>query len=207
MSWPRLLPNGFVDKINYIAVDYYNELLDELLAKNITPMVTMYHWDLPANLQELGGWTNPLVVEWFTDYSKFLFDKFGGKVKLWNTVNNPKEICVSGYGTDSQAPFLNISGIAEYMCTRNLLIAHAQTYHMYDADYRKLQKGQVGISIGFVWYEAASDTMDDHQAGVDAREFEVSKVQFQGFYRLYKGTRDYEVSRNDSGSQCRFVFV
>ena len=174
MSWPRLLPNGFVDKVNHIAIDYYNNLLDELLAKNITPMVTMYHWDLPANLQKLGGWTNPTIVEWFTDYAKFLFERFGGKVSYWMTINDPLQICVGGYGTDNQAPFMNYSGIAEYMCTRNLLIAHGQTYHMYDSDFRKLQNGQVGIAISFVWYEPASRTNEDHDAAVDAREFDVS---------------------------------
>lgn len=182
ISWPRVLPNGFVDKVNEIGVDYYNNLLDDLLAKNIIPMVTMYYWDLPANLQKLGGWTNPAVVQWFKDYSRFLFEKFGEKVKHWITINDPKKICVNGYGSDSQAPFVNISGIAEYMCARNILVAHAETYHMYDSEFRKLQKGSVGISIGFVWYEAASDTLDDRQAGIDAKEFEVSNRRiFLGF--------------------------
>ncbi|KAJ8709566.1 hypothetical protein PYW08_009570 [Mythimna loreyi] len=172
ISWPRVLPNGFVDKVNQLGVDYYTKLIDDLLAKNIIPMVTMYHWDLPANLQKLGGWTNPAVVVWFTDYTRFLFERFGEKVKYWITINDPKNICVNGYGTDGLAPFVNISGVAEYMCARNILLAHAETYHIYDTNFRKLQKGFIGISINFMWYEAASDTLDDRQAGIDAREFE-----------------------------------
>ncbi|KAJ8715454.1 hypothetical protein PYW07_009936 [Mythimna separata] len=172
ISWPRVLPNGFVDKVNEIGVDYYNKLLDSLLAKNVTPMVTMYYWDLPGNLQKLGGWTNPAAVDWFTDYAKFLFERFGEKVKYWITINDPKNICVNGYGSDGQAPFVNISGVAEYMCARNVLLAHAEAYHLYDRDFRKLQKGFIGISIGFVWYEAASETGDDRHAGNDARQFE-----------------------------------
>ncbi|XP_063896033.1 myrosinase 1-like [Helicoverpa armigera] len=172
ISWPRVLPNGFGDKINQYGIDYYNDLIDDLLSKNITPMVTIYHWDLPYNLQKLGGWTNPLIIEWYTDYAKFLFERFGEKVRYWITINDPKEICAKGYGSDTQAPFLNITGVAEYLCARNVLIAHAKAYHIYDEQYRKIQNGSVGISLGFVWYEAASDTSEDHQAAYDARQFE-----------------------------------
>uniref|UniRef100_A0A2A4JCQ8 Uncharacterized protein n=1 Tax=Heliothis virescens TaxID=7102 RepID=A0A2A4JCQ8_HELVI len=172
ISWPRVLPNGFGDKINQYGIEYYSDLIDELISKNITPMVTIYHWDLPYNLQKLGGWVNPSIVEWFLDYAKFLFERYGEKVKYWITINDPKEICVSGYGSDTQAPFLNVSGNAEYLCARNILLAHAKVYHMYDQEYRKLQNGSIGLSLGFVWYEAASDTSEDHQAALDAKQFE-----------------------------------
>ncbi|CAH1641613.1 unnamed protein product [Spodoptera littoralis] len=125
ISWPRVLPNGFSDKINHLGMDYYNELIDKLLARNIIPMVTIYHWDLPNNLQKIGGWANPAIVDIFVDYAKFLFIGFGEKVKYWITFDDPREICVSGYGSAQKAPFINISGVAEYMCTRNWgLYAH-----------------------------------------------------------------------------------
>ncbi|XP_035441897.1 myrosinase 1 [Spodoptera frugiperda] len=172
ISWPRVLPNGFSDKINHVGMDYYNELIDKLLAKNIMPMVTIYHWDLPNNLQKIGGWTNPEIVDVFVDYAKFLFVGFGAKVKYWITFDDPREICVGGYGSAQQAPFVNISGVAEYMCTRNVLLAHAKAYHLYDEEMRKTQNGSVGISLGFAWYEPTSDTTEDHQAAEDARQFE-----------------------------------
>lgn len=174
ISWPRILPNGFTDQINKKGVKYYQSLMDNLLLHNIEPMVTMYHWDLPAELQRIGGWTNPIIVDLFVDYAKLLFGIYGEKVKYWITMNGPKEICVGGYGSTAKAPMMNMSGIAEYLCTKNLLLAHAKTYHVYQDLYRKEYNGFIGISISFVWYEPASETEDDHQAAIDARMFDVS---------------------------------
>lgn len=174
IAWTRILPTGFPDKINHQGVNYYNNLIDEMLKNNIRPVITMYHWDLPQHLQKLGGWTNPHIVTWFVDYAKVLFDKYGDKVKQWITINEPKQICYEGYGSDAKAPMLNISGIAEYMCAKNVLLAHAKTYHLYDEVYRKKHNGSIGISISCTWYEPSSDTSDDKQAAIDARQFDVS---------------------------------
>lgn len=174
IAWTRVLPNGFSNHVNQAGLTYYNNLIDELLKNNITPFVTMYHWDLPYELQRLGGWTNPAVIDIFVDYAKILLDKFGDRVKYWITINEPKEICLDGYGTDVKAPLLNMTGIAEYMCAKNVLIAHAKVYRLYDEQYRKIQGGSVGITICGTWFEPASDTVDDHQAAVDARRFDVS---------------------------------
>jgi beta-glucosidase/6-phospho-beta-glucosidase/beta-galactosidase len=173
ISWPRILPSGFPDKINQAGVDYYNNLINEMLHKNITPFATIYHWDLPYNLQKMGGWSNPLIVNWFVDYARVLFSIFGDRVQYWITINEPKQICYEGYGSDIKAPFLNVTGVAEYMCAKNVLLAHARTYRLYDEQFRKLQNGSIGISISCTWFEPTSDTVDDHQAAVDARRFDV----------------------------------
>lgn len=174
VSWPRILPNGFSSKINAAGIDYYNNLINEMLKHNIRPFLTMYHWDLPQNLQKLGGWANPAVVDWFKDYAKVLFINFGDRVKHWITINEPKQICYEGYGSAAKAPTLNMTGIAEYLCAKNVLLAHANVYHMYDEDYRKLQNGTIGISISHTWYEPASETLEDYHAAIDARQFDVS---------------------------------
>ncbi|XP_061723363.1 myrosinase 1-like isoform X1 [Cydia pomonella] len=172
ISWTRILPNGFPSKINQHGINYYNNIINKLLENGIEPLVTMYHWDLPENLQQLGGWTNPLIVTWFHDYAKVLFSKFGDRVKRWITINEPKQICYEGYGSDGKAPFLNATGVGEYICSKNVLLAHAKVYHLYDDTYRKLQNGTIGISISCTWYEPNTDTLDDDQAAFDARQFD-----------------------------------
>ncbi|OWR51063.1 seminal fluid protein CSSFP021 [Danaus plexippus plexippus] len=172
VSWTRILPQGFSNYINQAGINYYNNLINELIQNNIVPFLTIYHWDLPQELQKLGGWTNPYIIDVFADYAKILFDHFGDRVKFWITINEPKQICYEGYGSDLKAPLVNMTGIAEYMCAKNVLLAHAKVYRIYDEEYRKKQNGKIGISISCTWYEPASDTIDDHQAALDARQFD-----------------------------------
>lgn len=89
ISWPRILPNGFTNVINKAGINYYSNLIDELLKRNITPMVTMYHWELPESLQKLGGWANVEMVDLFMDYAELLLKTFGDRVKIWTTFNEP----------------------------------------------------------------------------------------------------------------------
>ncbi|XP_072935471.1 myrosinase 1-like isoform X2 [Epargyreus clarus] len=172
VSWTRILPNGFSNQINQAGLDYYNRLIDEMLKNNIMPFLTIYHWDLPHKLQQLGGWANPNIVDWFTNYAKVLFDNFGDRVKMWITINEPKQICYEGYGSTSKAPMLNYTGVAEYLCSKNVLLAHANVYKLYDEKYRETQNGSIGISISCTWMHPVSDSYDDHQAALDARQFD-----------------------------------
>lgn len=175
ISWPRILPDGFIHNINEAGLKYYDNLIDEIVRAGITPFVTIYHWDLPEVLQRLGGWANPHIVDWFADYAKIVYDRYANKVPYWVTINEPKQICYEGYGSDAKAPMLNLSGIAEYLCAKNVLLAHAKAYRLYDDKYRKVHNGSVGISISCSWYEPATDTNEQNiQAAQDARQFDVS---------------------------------
>lgn len=102
LSWPRILPTGFANKINHAGIKFYLDLIDELLANGIEPYVTIYHWDHPQSLEDLGGWTNELMVDWFVDYARVVFNTLGPKVKIFTTINEPNIFCPLEYG--SQGP-------------------------------------------------------------------------------------------------------
>ncbi|KAF5305137.1 hypothetical protein FQA39_LY09399 [Lamprigera yunnana] len=172
ISWTRILPDGFLYNINQAGIDYYNLLIDELIANDIVPMVTIYHWDLPQTLQELGGWANSEMTTWFTDFSNVLFENYGDRVKLWITINEPKQICEFGYGTGVFAPAYKYSGIGDYLCTKNVLLAHASAYHLYDNKFRKQQQGRIGITIESSWSEPASNSTEDISAAERRRQFD-----------------------------------
>lgn len=157
LSWARLLPTSFPDKINEAGVQYYNNLIDEMLKYNIQPMITLYHWDLPQKLQEMGGWTNPHIVDWFGDFARTAFELFGDRVKYWITINEPYQVCVQGYGDTSKAPLLDIKGFADYLCSKNILLAHARAYHIYDEEFRSKQNGVIFISYSAQWYEPENE--------------------------------------------------
>ncbi|OWR50268.1 seminal fluid protein CSSFP001 [Danaus plexippus plexippus] len=173
ISWPRLLPDGFTNRISETGREYYNNLINGLLENNIEPIITLYHWDLPQTLQELGGWSNPLIVDWFGDYAAVAYQLFGDRVKTWITINEPKQIGVFGYGMTRMAPALNISGIADYIAAKNMVLAHARAWHIYDKQFRSTQKGTCGITIATDFRVGLSDSRDDVEAGLDAMDFEV----------------------------------
>ncbi len=93
ISWSRIMPNGVV---NPKGVEFYTSLIDELLSYNIEPVVTVFHFDLPASLNEQGGWGNRKTIDAFADYCEFLFDTFGDKVKYWQTINEQNMLTLAG---------------------------------------------------------------------------------------------------------------
>nr|XP_050854384.1 myrosinase 1-like [Vespula vulgaris] len=157
LSWSRILPNGFSNVINQDGLNYYKNLIDELLAKGIQSHVSIFHWDLPENMEKLGGWTNELIIDYFVDYARIVFRELGPKVKLFYTLNEPAVFCGEGYGLHTKAPGKNITGIGSYLCMHNALKAHAKVYHMYDKEFRSEQKGLISIVISSSAYFAKNE--------------------------------------------------
>ncbi|KOB70293.1 Glucosidase [Operophtera brumata] len=153
LSWARILPTGRSDYVNPDGIRYYNDLLDALAEQNIEPLVTLFHWDLPQTLQDLGGWSNPKMIEYFRDYSDVCFREFGAKIKSWITFNEPYEICEDAYGDEKKAPAIDSHGVGNYLCSDTLLKAHAESFHLYNETYRPKQNGRIMISINSIWYE------------------------------------------------------
>ncbi|KAM6934821.1 lactase/phlorizin hydrolase-like [Xenentodon cancila] len=152
-SWSRIFPNGRRTSLNQKGVDYYKRLIDGLLAHNITPMVTLYHWDLPQALQDIGGWKNVEMINIFNDFCDFCFATFGNRVKFWMTFNQPQTIAWLGYGLGQMPPNVKNPGTAPYKVAHNLILAHAKAYHTYNDNYRKAQGGLVSIALNADWVE------------------------------------------------------
>ncbi|KAJ8709812.1 hypothetical protein PYW08_009816 [Mythimna loreyi] len=172
LSWARILPNGLDNEINPAGIEFYNNYINEMLKYNIEPMITLYHWDLPQKLQELGGIANPFFTEWFEAYARVVFENFGDRVKLFITFNEPREICFQGYGSDLKAPILNSTAIGTYLCAKNLVLAHAKAYHLYNKEFKPTQKGQCGITISVNWFGPATDSAEDQLAAEIKRQGE-----------------------------------
>ncbi|CAG5089838.1 Oidioi.mRNA.OKI2018_I69.PAR.g12369.t1.cds [Oikopleura dioica] len=162
LSWSRLLPFGTEDLgINAKGVDYYNKMIDDLLENNIIPFVTIYHWDLPSEIQNTiapGGWINSSISDLFADYADFCFRTFGDRVKNWITLNEPGIFVDQGYHEGIMAP-----GRKGYMLEArfNTILAHVKAYRRYDQKYRDNQKGQVGITLFSMWNEPETEEERD----------------------------------------------
>nr|XP_034837239.1 myrosinase 1-like [Maniola hyperantus] len=172
LSWSRILPNGLANKISEAGVAFYNNYIDEMIKYNITPMVTLYHWDLPQKLQDFGGFLNPDFPLWFENYARVVFEKFGDRVKHWMTFNEPREICFQGYGDVSKAPILNATDVGTYYCAKNLVLGHAKAYHAYNNLFKPSQGGMCGIAISVNWMGPLTDSEEDQYAAEIRRQAE-----------------------------------
>lgn len=153
LSWSRIFPDGTRKSLNQKGVDYYNRLIDGLIAYNIEPMVTLYHWDLPEALQKVNGWESAEMIDIFNDYCDFCFATFGDRVKFWITINQPQTIAWSGYGLGNMPPNVKDPGYGPYIVAHNLIKAHAKAYHTYDDKYRQSQGGLISIALNADWAE------------------------------------------------------
>lgn len=135
------------------GVQYYNKVIDDLLACNVSPMVTLYHFDLPQALQDQGGWKSAGTAHTFDSYAKFCFQTFGDRVKLWITINEPYVCAKLGHEDGVHAPGLKEPGTAAYLVGHNMLRAHAMAWHSYNSLYRTKQKGAVSLAINSDWLE------------------------------------------------------
>lgn len=95
ISWSRIIPQG-TGTVNPKGIEYYNNLIDECLKYDMVPLVTMFHFDMPAALDERGSWSNPESVDWFVNFSRVMFENFGDRVKYWLTINEQNMLTLVG---------------------------------------------------------------------------------------------------------------
>ncbi|HEX4816366.1 MAG TPA: GH1 family beta-glucosidase, partial [Nonomuraea sp.] len=122
VSWPRIFPDG-AGKLNPAGLDFYDRLLDELLAAGITPYATLYHWDLPQALEDAGGWPVRDTARRFADYAAAAGDRLGDRVHTWFTINEPWVAAFLGYGSGIHAPGRKSAADA-FRSAHHLLLAH-----------------------------------------------------------------------------------
>ncbi|VVC29506.1 Glycosyl hydrolases family 1, N-terminal conserved site,Glycoside hydrolase family 1,Glycoside [Cinara cedri] len=172
IAWTRIAPNGDVSTLNPKGIDHYNCVINEIIANGLTPMATIYHWDLPQYLQELGGWTNPIMSDYLREYARVVFTYYGDRVKYWITINEPLQTC-KGYGSKLYAPYLNLNNTGYYWAAYTQILGHAKVYRLYEEEFKSKQQGQVSISVDGVWYMPKdASSFDDMCTAERANQFE-----------------------------------
>lgn len=123
INWSRIFPNG-EGNVNPLGVQFYHNLIDELIQAGIEPYITLYHWELPYELHKKGGWMNREIVEWFSDYAAFVVKEYSSKVKYYFTFNEPQCFIGLGYLSGIHAPGLKTSVKDTFTMAHYVLMAH-----------------------------------------------------------------------------------
>jgi len=160
ISWPRVLPEG-KGAVNPAGLDFYDRLVDALLEAGIEPMITLYHWDLPGALQDLGGWANREIVNWFGDYTQVVAQRLGDRVRLWATLNEPWVFTFLGYVQGYHAPGMRDLW-AGLRAVHHALLAHGEAV----ARMRAIlpEQVRVGIVLNLAPQHPATDSEEDKAA-------------------------------------------
>lgn len=158
ISWSRVLPEG-KGKVNEKGLDFYERLIDALLEADITPWVTLFHWDYPYTLHMEGGWLNPASPSWFADYTRVVVDRLSDRVTHWITLNEPQVFISAGYRDGSHPPSFQLDDPELLQVAHNVLLAHGRSVQVIRAHADKTP--QVGISlVGFAGVPASDSPQD-----------------------------------------------
>lgn len=125
IAWPRVLPQG-TGAANAAGLDFYDRLVDGLLAVGITPWATLFHWDLPIALYQRGGWMNPDVPRYFEDYASAVVGRLSDRVRHWMTLNEPQCFVGLAMQTGEHAPFLKLPLRDVLQAAHHALLAHGR---------------------------------------------------------------------------------
>ena len=158
ISWSRVIPEG-TGQVNAKGLDFYRRLVDGLLENGIQPFATLYHWDLPAALDDRGGWQNRDVAGWFAEYARVVFRALDGGVRRWATINEPWVVSDGGYLHGKLAPG-HRSLFEAPLVSHNLLRAHGAAVDAYRAE----GKYGIGLVVNLEPKHAASEAPNDQAA-------------------------------------------
>lgn len=159
IAWPRILPQG-TGEVNPKGIAFYSQLIDELLGAGIEPYVTLYHWDLPQAMQDIGGWTNPKMPEYFLAYARIVMDAYGDRVKHWITLNEPYCASFLGYYEGRMAPGMHDFSAA-VRAAYFMYVGHGLVVR----DFReKGRPGEIGITLNLMGRLPLTDSEADRAA-------------------------------------------
>ena len=158
VNWGRVLPEG-TGRVNEAGLDFYERLVDRLIANGMEPLLTLHHWDLPAALDDRGGWLNRDSADWFAEYARVMFERLDGRVKKWVTFNEPWVMTDGGYLHGALAPgHRNMFEAA--IASHNIMRAHGAGVRA----YREIGKHEIGLVVNIEPKYPASDSAEDKAA-------------------------------------------
>ncbi|KAF2128160.1 glycoside hydrolase family 1 protein [Dothidotthia symphoricarpi CBS 119687] len=187
LSWSRIIPlGGADDSVNERGIQYYNNLIDELITNGLTPFVTLFHWDTPQELEErYGGMLNQeKYTPDFLRYARLCFERFGDRVKHWITYNEPGVYTLAGYAAGVHAPGRSSfrdrneegdSSTETFIVAHTEIVTHARAAKIYRDEFKTKQRGEIGITLHGNYSEPwDADDPEDITAAERARQFEIA---------------------------------
>jgi len=212
VSWPRILPQG-KGEVNQRGLDFYSRLIDSLLERGITPLITLWHGDHPQALEERGGWANRDMIGWFADFASLLFATYGDRARHWITLNEPNCFFYQGLGTGSVAPGVRDWRLC-YQALHHALVGHGETVRRLRQSGRE---GGIGMTMSVDLWSPASDSPADtaaaELAGLQNNWWILDPLylgQYPPAYELHLGSLAPRVAPGDAeviGSPCDFLGV
>lgn len=179
ISWSRIFPFGN-GTVNEPGLKHYVDLVEYLVANNIVPIVTLYHWDIPQSLQNwYGGWLNRKIIDDFTTYARVLFHALSPKVKFWITVNEPQIVCTDYELWPLTVPEhvfpvhrINYSIARKYICGHHILLAHANAVKIFRQEIiPKYGQGKIGFANSWDYTPPLTNSSDDITASKRSLDF------------------------------------
>ncbi|TVU06507.1 hypothetical protein EJB05_49728, partial [Eragrostis curvula] len=207
IAWTRIIPDGR-GAVNPKGLEYYNNLIDELLSYGIQPHATIYHFDLPQALQdEYNGQLSPRFIDDFTAFAEVCFRSFGDRVKHWTTLNEPNIEPLGAYDLGFLPPRRcsfpfgdNCAGgnstTEPYIVGHHLLLAHASAVSLYREKYQAVQGGQIGLTLLAYWFEPLTQKPKDVAAAGRIADFVIGWFMHPLVYGDYPA-----VMRRNAGSK------
>ena len=159
ISWPRIVPDGR-GRANSAGLDFYDRMVDDLLANDIEPYATLYHWDLPQRLEDAGGWPARDTVEAFTEYVEAVASRLGDRVPNWITQNEPWVVSWLGYGYGVHAPGRKSDADA-LAAAHHVLLAHGRAAEVLR---REAPRAKVGVTVDLYPMYPSTDAAEDVEA-------------------------------------------